>query len=379
VRIESVTLREIRLRLKAPFETSFASISERRILLVEAQSDGATGWGECTAGEGPFYNSETTDTSWIILSQFIVPSLVGKDFDSPEDISPLLQPIRGHEMSKAALENAVWDLAARQKGISLSQLLGGTSHEIPCGVSIGIRNRPEDLISAIEAELAAGYRRIKIKIKPGKDLAFIDAVRSRFPEIRLMVDANSAYRLDDAPHLKEFDRYGLMMIEQPLAWDDIYEHAKLQAILATPICLDECIHNLHQAKTAIELGACRILNIKLGRVGGHAEARRVEKHCRARGIPVWCGGMLESGVGRAHNIAMSTLPGFVLPGDVSASQRYWAEDIIDPEVTVTRGGTIEVPTAPGIGYQVRRDRVEALTVRAENFHAPATIRTSLGR
>jgi o-succinylbenzoic acid (OSB) synthetase len=379
VRIESVTLREIRLRLKAPFETSFGSVSERRILLVEAKSDGVSGWGECTAGEGPFYNSETTDTSWIILSQFVVPLLLGKDFDSPENISALLEPIRGHEMSKAAVEDAVWDIAAQQKGVSLAKLLGGILSEIPCGVSIGIRSRPHDLISAIEAELAAGYQRIKIKIKPGKDLEFIDAVRTRFPEIRLMVDANSAYRLDDAPHLKKFDQYGLMMIEQPLAWDDIYEHAKLQAMLATPVCLDECIHNLHQAKTAVELGACRILNIKLGRVGGHSEARRVEKHCRTRGIPVWCGGMLESGIGRAHNIAMSTLPGFVLPGDVSASQRYWAEDIIEPEVTVTPRGTIEVPAAPGIGYRVRRDRVDTLTVRAETFHAAGTIRTSGGR
>jgi len=365
--------------LKAPFETSFGSISERRILLVEAESQGLTGWGECTAGDGPFYNSETIDGAWIILSRFVIPAVLGKEFESPGDLWPLLEPVRGHEMSKAALENAAWDLTARDKGIPLAALLGGTQKEIACGVSLGIRSRPEELTSAIEAELAAGYQRIKIKIKPGKDLAFIEAVRARFPSVKLMVDANSAYSLDDAGHLKKFDDYGLMMIEQPLAWDDIYEHAKLQAIVETPICLDECIHSLHHAETALELRACRILNIKLGRVGGHAQARKIAEHCRSLGVPVWCGGMLESGIGRAHNIAMSSHPGFVLPGDVSASQRYWAEDIIDPEVTVSPRGTIELPAQPGIGYEVRRTRIEALTVRAETFRIDAAILVSGGR
>lgn len=379
MRIERVTLREIRLRLKAPFETSFGSISERRVLLVEAESQGLTGWGECTAGDGPFYNSETIDGAWMILSRFLLPAVLGKEFESPGDLWPLLEPVRGHEMSKAAVENAAWDLTARAKGVPLAGLLGGTQKEIACGVSLGIRSRPEELISAIEAELSAGYQRIKIKIKPGKDLAFIAAVRARFPHVKLMVDANSAYSLDDAAHLKKFDDYGLMMIEQPLAWDDIYEHSKLQATLKTPLCLDECIHNLHQARSALELRACGILNIKLGRVGGHAQARKIEQHCRGLAVPVWCGGMLETGIGRAHNIAMSSLPGFVLPGDVSASQRYWAEDIIDPEVTVTARGTIEVPAGPGIGYAVRRDRIEALAVRAETFGAGAAILASGGR
>ena len=294
MRIESVTLREIHLRLKGPFETSFGSISERRILLVEVESRGATGWGEATAGEGPFYNSETTDTSWIVLTRFIVPLVLGRDIENPEEIPELLASIRGHEMSKAALENAVWDMVAKEKGISLAKLLGGTREEIPCGVSLGIRENPRELLSAISMELTSGYQRIKIKIKPGKDLNFIASVRNEFPHIKLMVDANSAYRLEDAPHLKKFDDFGLTMIEQPLAWDDIWEHAKLQAMLNTPICLDESIHNLHQTRAAIEMCACRILNIKLGRVGGHRTARRIEEYCRAQAVPIWCGGFIKS-------------------------------------------------------------------------------------
>jgi O-succinylbenzoate synthase len=369
MRIESIAIREIRLHLKAPFETSFGSISDRRIILVEVHADGVTGWGEVTSGEGPFYNSETTDTSWIILRDFVVPLVIAKNLESPAEIPDLLSVIRGHEMSKAAVENAVWDVVAQQRGLPLAKLLGGTRPEVTCGVSLGIRSTPDELIAAIETELAVGYQRIKIKIKPGKDLEFISAVRKKLPNIQLMVDANSAYKLDDARHLKEFDNYKLMMIEQPLEWDDIYEHSKLQAMLSTPICLDESIHNLQQTRSALELKACRILNIKLGRVGGHAEARRIAEYCQSKGVPVWCGGMLESGIGRAHNIAMSTLPGFTLPGDVSASQRYWDEDIIEPEVEVTPRGTIQLSTAPGIGYRVRRDRVEALTVRSETFSA----------
>ncbi len=369
MRIDSVTIREIRLRLRAPFETSFGSISDRMIVLVEVHADGTAGWGEVTAGEGPFYNSETKDIAWIVLRDFIVPLVLGKNVESPVEIPVLLNVIRGHEMSKAALENAVWDIAAQQHGLPLAKLLGGTQPEITCGVSLGIRSVPEELIAAVETEVAAGYQRIKIKIKPGKDLEFISAVRKNFPSIRLMVDANSAYQIQDAPHLKKFDDYNLMMIEQPLEWDDIYEHSKLQAMLSTPICLDECIHNLQQTRAALELKACRVLNVKLGRVGGHTEARRIAEYCQSKHVPVWCGGMLESGIGRAHNTAMSTLPGFTLPGDVSASHRYWDEDIIEPEVEVTARGTIRVPTAAGIGYRVRRDRVEALTVRSETFSA----------
>ncbi len=371
MRIEALTLREIHISLKSSFETSFGKIWERRILLVEACSDGLSGWGEVTAGEGPFYNPETTDTSWSIFCSFVAPLALGKDIDGPGDLPALLQPIRGHEMTKAGLENALWDIQAQRQGVPLARLLGGTAREIACGVSLGIQSDPETLLSQIERELEAGYQRIKIKIKPGKDVEFIAAVRKRFPTVRLMVDANSAYRLEQATHLREFDAYDLLMIEQPLAWDDIFDHAKLQAQIRTPICLDESIHNAHHAAAAIELHACRIINIKLGRVGGHSEARRIQEICLQRSIPVWSGGMLETGIGRAHNIAMSSLPGFVLPGDVSASQRYWEEDIIEPEVEVTPKGTILVPATPGLGYSVRRKRIEQLTVRQQAFYARA--------
>jgi len=372
LKIEALTVREIHVRLKSSFETSFGKIWERRILLVEVCCDGLTGWGEVTAGEGPFYNPETTDTAWSIFCSFVAPLAMGEDIDGPGNLPALLQPIRGHEMTKAALENALWDIEAQRRNVPLASLLGGTAREIPCGVSLGIQSDPEILLSLIERELAAGYQRIKIKIKPGKDLEFIDAVRKRFPSIKLMVDANSAYRLEQATHLREFDSYDLMMIEQPLAWDDIFDHAKLQAQIRTPICLDESIHNAHHAAAAIELRACRIINIKLGRVGGHSEARRVQEVCLQRSIPVWCGGMLETGIGRAHNIAMSSLPGFILPGDVSASQRYWDEDIIEPEVEVTSRGTIVVPVTPGLGYSVRRKRIEQLTVRRQAFYSRKT-------
>lgn len=369
MRIESLILREIHLRLKTPFETSFGTTQDRRVLLLEASADGLTGWAEITAGEGPFYNSETVDVSWVIFRDFIAPLLLGKEISSPTEIPRILEPIRGYEMTKAAAENALWDVEAQKRGAPLWKLLGGTREEIPCGVSIGIKANPAELLAVVERELASGYQRVKIKIKPGKDLEFVAAARERFPGAKLMVDANSAYRLDQAEHLRKFDAYHLMMIEQPLDWDEIYQHARLQSQLETPICLDECIHNLRHAQAAVELGACRIINLKLGRVGGHTEARRIEQYCREKSVPIWCGGMLESGIGRAHNIAMATLPGFVLPGDVSASQRYWDEDVIDPEVEVSSRGTIRVPTASGLGYQVRRPRIEHLTVRCETFRA----------
>jgi O-succinylbenzoate synthase len=369
MRIDRLSIREIHLCLKAPFVTSFGSIQKRRVLLVEVCSDGVSGWGELTAEEAPFYNSESTDTAWLIFRKFVAPLLVGESISTASNVRARLGAIRGHEMTKAAVENAIWDVESQQKSTSLARLLGGTREEIPCGVSLGIRARVEELLAAIEEELDAGYQRIKIKIKPGKDVSVVDAVRGRFPDIQLMVDANSAYQLDDLDLLKKLDAYNLMMIEQPLGWDEIYEHSKLQAHLTTPICLDECIHNLRHARAAVELDACRILNIKLGRVGGHTEAGQMQEFCRAQSIPAWCGGMLEAGVGRAHNIAMSALPGFVLPGDVSASQRYWDEDIIDPEVEVTPQGTIRVPVTTGLGYRVRRERIEKLTVREESFSA----------
>jgi o-succinylbenzoate synthase len=369
MRIESVTLRELRMRLKAPFETSSEVTWDRRILLVEVGVDGLHGWGEITAAEDPYYNAETTETAWHVTRDFIVPSLIGKSVDKAAEIGTLLNSIRGHEMAKAGVENALWDIEAQQKGISLASLLGGTRQEIPCGVSIGIQPSISTLVAKIDCELRAGYQRIKLKIKPGKDAEVVAEVRRQYPDIALMVDANSAYRLEHLELLQAFDQYGLLMIEQPLAWDDIYQHSQLQAQLKTPVCLDECIHNPSHAEAAIRLGACRIINIKLGRVGGHTQARQVHDVSVRHSIPVWCGGMLESGVGRAHNIAMSALPGFVLPGDVSASQRYWDEDIIDPEVEVMPAGTIRVPTTPGLGYSVRRKRVESLTVRQEHWRA----------
>jgi O-succinylbenzoate synthase len=272
-------------------------------------------------------------------------------------------------MAKAAVENALWDIEAQQKNMPLSKLLGGTRKEIVCGVSLGIRENPQALVKKVDEELASGYQRIKLKIKPAKDLEYVGAVRKVHPDIRLSVDANSAYTLRDADHLRALDQYGLLMIEQPLSWDDIYSHSKLQAQLETAICLDECITSSRAANTAIELHACRIINVKLGRVGGHSEAIRVEQVCRAANVPVWCGGMLESGIGRAHNIAMSTLPGFTLPGDVSASQRYWHEDIIEPEVVVTPRGTISIAQTPGLGYTVRRDLIDRLTVRQRDWKA----------
>jgi len=365
MRIRKITLREIHLKLLSPFETSFGKTELRRIVLVEADVDGISGWGESTAGEGPFYSYETADTAWLILRDYLWPMVKGREFASASEIWDILLPVRGHNMAKAALETAIWDAEAKHKNLPLAKLIGGTLEEIPCGVSIGLQGSVPALLAKVEKELAAGYQRIKIKIKPGNDIALVSALREKFPRIRLMVDANSAYTLADAPMLKALDGFYLIMIEQPLGYDDIFSHVQLQRQLQTPICLDECIHDVDQARAAIEMKACGIINIKLGRVGGHAQAKRMHDLCQANSIPVWCGGMLESGIGRAHNIAMSSLPNFNLPGDVSASRRYWDEDIIEPEVEVSSRGTIRVPTGPGIGYAPRLDRIERLTVRRE--------------
>ncbi len=371
MKIELLTLREIRMRLKAPFETSFGVTQDRRILLVEVTADGLRGWGEITALESPCFNSETTDTAWHIVCDFIAPMLVGQDIAMAAEFPGVVSGVRGHNMAKAGVENALWDIESQQNGVPLWKWLGGTRQEITCGVSLGLRENPQALVHKVEIELASGYQRIKLKIKPGKDIDFVSGVRKRFPDILLSVDANSAYRLQDAEHLHELDVFDLLMIEQPLEWDDIYSHVELQKRLRTAICLDECINNDRQAAEAIGFGACRIINIKLGRVGGHSGARKVHDVCRSRNVPVWCGGMLESGIGRAHNIAMSTLPGFDLPGDVSASQRYWTEDIIEPEVEVTNRGTIPAPGTPGLGYAVNRELIERLTVRSETWNSDA--------
>jgi o-succinylbenzoate synthase len=373
--IELIAIRELKMRLKAPFETSFGVTHNRRILLVEVVADGVSGWGEVTTGETPSYNPETTDTAWHVISDFIAPLLTGKSIASAADIATLLAGIRGHEMAKAGVENALWDIEAQQKRLPLAKLVGGSWDEIRCGVSLGIRENPEALVKKVAEEVSNGYQRIKLKIKPGKDLEYVAAARKEFPETQLSVDANSAYTLEDTEHLQKLDAFHLLMIEQPLRWDDIHSHAKLQKQIETAICLDECINSVNDAQAAIESGACRIINIKLGRVGGHSSARKVHDMCWQNNIPVWCGGMLEAGVGRAHNIAMSSLPNFTLPGDVSASARYWDEDIIDPEVEVTPQGTIRVPTTPGLGYKVKRELVEKLTVRKRDWAAATMLAT----
>jgi O-succinylbenzoate synthase len=364
--ITSVELREIRLPLVHFFETSFGRTTERRILLVRVtDEDGAQGWGECTAGEGPFYCEEWTETAWTTIRTFLAPVVIGKEIDGAARAWELMSAVRGNRMAKAAIETACWDLEAKRIGIPLWKHLGGVRTEIVSGVSIGIQDTPEELIEKIDRELAASYQRIKIKIKPGWDLKIVEQVREKFPDIHLMADANSAYMLSDAKLFKEMDRFNLMMIEQPLAHDDIFDHAELQRQINTPICLDESIHSEADATHAIALGSGRIINLKLGRVGGHAPAKRVEQVCRENHVPVWCGGMLESGIGRAHNIAMATLEGFTLPGDVSASARYWEEDIIHPPVTVSSKGTIAAPDMPGIGFEVNLGRIDKLTVRKE--------------
>jgi O-succinylbenzoate synthase len=367
MRVREITLREVRLRLVTPFETSAERTDIRRIILVEANLGGVVGWGECVAGETPSYSPETTDTAWHILRDHLWPLVKAREFGSASEVWDLLGHVRGHNMAKAALEAAVWDAEAKQKSIPLWKLLGGTREEVACGVSIGIKGSLDELVAAVKKELAAGYQRIKIKIKPGKDLEPVQRLRQDFPRIKLMVDANSAYTLEDWPLLKQLEGFYLMMIEQPLGWDDLYSHVELQKRLDTAICLDECIHTEEQAHAAVELGACKIINIKLGRVGGYTVARRIHDFCQQRGIPVWCGGMLESGIGRAHNITLSTLPNFILPGDVTASKRYWAEDLIDPEVTVSSQGIIRVPTGPGIGFEPRLELIEKLAVRKERL------------
>jgi O-succinylbenzoate synthase len=368
MKLERITLRQIRMPLVHFFETSFGRTHGRDIILVEAQGGGASGWGEVTAGENPFYNEEWTGSAWMILRDYVAPRVLGRDLKSAAEVYPLTAHIRGHNMARGGLETAMWDLEARAAGVPLWKLIGGGARrEIPCGVSIGIQDTVEQLLEKIERELADGYQRIKIKIKPGWDVDVVRRVRERFPAIKLMADANSAYTLADAEHLKKLDDFYLMMIEQPLSHDDIIDHAELQAKLQTPICLDECIRTAHHAEQAIKLRACGIINIKLGRVAGFREARRVHDVAQAAGIPVWCGGMLEAGVGRAHNVALATLPNFVLPGDVSASQRYWKQDIIQPPVETTPRGTIAIRDEPGFGYGLDLDFIRSITVREESL------------
>ena len=363
--LHTLELREIGLPLKAPFETSFGTTLERRVLLVRVfDGDGASGYGECTAPENPFFNHETIDTAWSIICDFVVPLLGKEKVTNAADVSCALRSIRGNRMAIGAVETAIWDLEAKLADIPLWQHFGGVRSEVNCGVSIGLQKTPEILLEKVAREVESGYQRIKLKIKPGQDIELVKTIRRAFPDILLSVDANSAYRLErDIDLFKQLDEFDLLMIEQPLAAGDLVDHAKLQAKIKTPICLDESITCLADARHAIELGSCKIINIKLGRVGGHSEAKAIQEFAAAKEIPVWCGGMLESGVGRAHNIAMSTLAGFTLPGDVSASARYWHEDIIEPPVTVNERGVIIASSGPGIGYAINEAYVEKRTSR----------------
>ena len=368
MKIDRIHLRLIRMPLVHFFETSFSRTYHRQMVIVEVVSGGVSGWGEVTAGEHPFYNEEWTGSVWPIVKDYVAPAVLRKEIASANDVAPLSAHIRGHNMARGGVEAAIWDLEARLLDKPLWQHIGGGHRkEIPCGVSIGIQDTVEQLLEKIAEETAAGYQRIKIKIKPGWDIEVVRRIRERFPSIRLMTDANSAYTLRDADHLRKLDEFALMMIEQPLGHDEIIDHIELQRQLQTPLCLDECLRSAHQAEQAIRLRACGIVNIKLGRVAGFRGAKEVHDIAQRNGVPVWCGGMLESGIGRAHNIALSTLPNFTLPGDVSASKRYWKRDIISPAVEVTPRGTIEVSDKPGFGYDIDHDALREVTIREETI------------
>jgi O-succinylbenzoate synthase len=369
VRIERLELRLCRLPLVSFFETSFGRSYDRTFLLARVEAGGCEGWGEGVAEANPYYSSETTETVWHIVIDFLAARVLGREFAHPSEVFDAMRPVRGHNMAKAILEMAAWDLYAQQRGEPLSRVLGGTRDRIASGVSIGIQDTLPQLREKIARELEAGYRRIKIKIKPGWDIAAVEMVRAEFGGIALMVDANAAYTLADAAHLARLDAHDLMMIEQPLEYDDVMDHVELQRQIRTPICLDESIHTVRIARDAIAAGACRIINIKPGRVGGHRESIRLHDLCAEHGIPVWHGGMLESGIGRAHNIHLASLPNFTLPGDIAASKRYYAPDLIEPAIDVASDGTIAVPTGPGLGVHIVRERVDRATLRAITLEA----------
>ncbi|MED0669024.1 o-succinylbenzoate synthase [Aneurinibacillus aneurinilyticus] len=365
--IKEVTLRHVKMKMKAPFTTSFGTFQDKEFLLLEAKDDnGMSGWGESVAFHSPWYNEETLKTNWHMLEDFIIPSLLNKEVEQPEEVSEILSYIRKNNMAKSTIEGAVWDLFAKRKGITLAAALGGEKTEIEVGISIGIQNTIDHLLQLVDEYVNDGYKRMKIKIKPGWDVEVMREVRKHFPHIPLMADANSAYRLKDIDRLKALDEFDLMMIEQPLASDDIVDHAQLQKKISTPICLDESIHSYEDARKAIELGSCKIINIKIGRVGGLTESKRIHDLCQQHGIPVWCGGMLESGVGRAHNIALTTLANFVMPGDTAGSSRYWEQDIIEPEVVV-KNGMITIPDKPGIGYEPNREIIQQFTAYEKSY------------
>jgi o-succinylbenzoate synthase len=367
IQIKEIILHKLMMRLKAPFSTSFGTFQDKEFFVIEAIGEsGLIGWGESVAFSSPWYTEETVKTNEHMMEDFLIPLLLEKPVNHPDEVSERFQPIRRNNMAKAALEGAVWDLYSKQLGIPLAKALGGTKKEIDVGISIGIQDSMGDLVQLIEGYVEEGYKRVKVKIKPGWDVEVIKELRQYFPNLPLMADANSAYTLKDIELLKQLDEYDLLMIEQPLAHDDIIDHAILQKEVKTPICLDESITSFDDARKAVEMGSCKIINIKIGRVGGLTEAKRIHDYCKQKGIAVWCGGMLEAGIGRAHNIALTTLDQFILPGDTAGSSRYWERDIIDPEVTVHKG-QIFVPDTPGIGYEVDREVLRRYTVETKIF------------
>jgi O-succinylbenzoate synthase len=363
--LERIELHHIALPLVHPFETSFGRESTRPCVLVSVHSGGLTGWGECTAGSGPWYSSETFETAWYVLREFLVPLLLGQSLGTAEAVAACFERVRGHQMAKAALENAVWDLLAQAQGVPLRVLLGGQREQVEVGVSVGIEPTPEALLEQVAAFVAAGYGRVKLKIKPGWDIAPVRAVRERWPDLLLQVDANAAYTLAHMPIFQELDQMGLLLIEQPLHHEDMVDHARLQAQLSTPLCLDESIHGPEHARWALDLGACRIINIKVGRVGGLSAARQIHDLCAARDVPVWCGGMLETNIGRAANVALATLPNMRLPGDISASARYYRQDIAAPNFELQPGSLMGVFAGPGLGVRVLPEQLAAVRLRHE--------------
>lgn len=369
MRIEHIELRHFNMPLVAPFETSFGVETAEEHIIVRVDAEGITGWGECVAMASPFYSYETTQTAWHILRDFLIPQVLGQNLASVDDAMARYARVRGHNMAKAGLESALWDVFAKARGMSLSKTLGGTRDKIAVGVSIGLQSSPSELVKRVAAFLKEGYCRVKIKIAPGRDIELVKAVRKEYPQLLLQVDANSAYTLDSANLFKAMDEYNLLLIEQPLSNDDIFDHAKLQRELKTPICLDESIHSVDDARAAFEMNSCRIINIKPGRVGGFTESKKIHDLSASLNAPVWHGGMLESGIGRAGNVALASLPNFTLPGDISASKRYFAEDIVEPAFEVDANGMMAVPTKPGIGVEVLMDRLERVTVRREEFRA----------
>lgn len=367
MRIERIEIRYTKMELVTSFETSMGVETHEHHIHVRVDGEGVTGWGECVVEDIPLYSSETVDTAWHVLRDCLVPAVLGRIIGRVDEAVALWARFRGHRMAKAGLESALWDALAKMKGVSLSKFLGGIRDRVPVGVSVGLQASPEALVKKVAGHLAEGYNRIKIKIAPGRDVALVKALRKEFPVLLLQVDANSAYELGDAAVFKAMDDDNLLLIEQPLSYEDIYDHSKLQKELKTPICLDESIHSLADARAAVELQSCRVINIKPGRVGGFSESKKIHDFCASVGIPVWHGGMLESGIGRAGNVALASLSNFTLPGDISASRRYYKQDIVEPEFVIDRDSMMAVPTGPGIGVEVQMDRLERVTVRKQEF------------